>query len=95
MFFASTMIIPTMCSATETLFAAGVYVTRMPFCEAAAKSMVSSPAPWRAITLNRGPASMISRSTFAFLHKKRVSVRYPSLQSVAVANREAANLEPL
>ena len=84
-----------MCSATEIWFAAGVYVTRMPLCEAAAKIDGVQP---RAVARDHPQP----RPCFDDLaidvrvpHKKRVSVRYPSLQCVAVANREAANLEPL
>ena len=49
------------CSATDVALAFGVLMTTIPLSVAALTSIVSTPTPWRPMTLRASAASMISR----------------------------------
>ena len=61
---ASEVIKAIVCSAAETVFPPGVFITTMPLRVAAATSMLSTPTPARAMARNRPGCSRYSAETF-------------------------------
>ena len=64
MFLARDIIMAHVCSAADSVLAAGVFITRIPFSVAAGTSTLSTPTPARPTTFRFLAASMTLAVTF-------------------------------